>query len=153
MFGIDDAIAAGLKVLDKFIDDPNKRAEAAHALNMALVGLDAGQQQVNKAEAAHGSVFVAGWRPAIGWTCAIALFTYYVPYVLTATALWAWQVIQSGRLLDRPDLGVADLIGLVFAMLGMSTLRTVEKRDGTAAAGVAGSGGLIGMAKRFIGGG
>lgn len=94
--------------------------------------IDLAQIDLNKTEAATGSLFIAGWRPAIGWTCAIALFCYYVPYVLAATVLWVWQVIQTGQLLSRPDLGIADLIGLVMAMLGMSTLRTAEKVKGVA---------------------
>lgn len=88
---------------------------------------DLAQIDLNKTEAATGSLFIGGWRPAIGWTCAIALFCYYVPYVIAATVLWIWQVIQTGQLVTRPDLGIADLLGLVFAMLGMSTLRTAEK--------------------------
>lgn len=93
---------------------------------------DLAQIDLNKTEAATGSLFVGGWRPAIGWTCAIALFCYYVPYVLAATVLWIWQVIQTGQLVTRPDLGIADLLGLVFAMLGMSTLRSAEKLKGVA---------------------
>lgn len=89
--------------------------------------IDLAQIDLNKTEAATGSLFNGGWRPAIGWTCAISLFCYYVPYVLAATILWVWQVIQTGQLVVRPDLGIADLMGLVMAMLGMSTLRTVEK--------------------------
>lgn len=94
--------------------------------------IDLAQIEVNKIEASTGSLFNGGWRPAIGWTCAISLFCYYVPYVLAATILWIWQVIQTGQLVTRPDLGIADLIGLVMAMLGMSTLRTAEKVKGVA---------------------
>jgi hypothetical protein len=95
--------------------------------------MDLAQVELNKVEAATGSLFNGGWRPAIGWTCAIALFCYYVPYVLAATALWVVQVWGTGTLLPRPDLGIADLLGLVFAMLGMSGLRTIEKSRGIAA--------------------
>lgn len=94
--------------------------------------VDLAQVDVNKTEAAHGSLFVAGWRPAVGWTCAIALFCYYVPYILAATVLWVVQVWTTGQLVARPDLGIADLMGLVFALLGMSTLRTLEKAKGVA---------------------
>lgn len=94
--------------------------------------IDLAQLEVNKAEAASGSLFNGGWRPAIGWTCALSLFCYYVPYVLAATILWIVQVVQTGTLMPRPDLGIADLLGLVFAMLGMSSLRTAEKMKGIA---------------------
>lgn len=95
--------------------------------------IDLAQIDVNKTEAATGSLFAGGWRPAIGWTCAVALFCYYVPYVLAATVLWVIQVIQTGQLVNRPDLGIADLLGLVFSLLGMSTLRTVDKVKGVEA--------------------
>lgn len=87
----------------------------------------AGQVETNKLEAQNSNLFVAGWRPAIGWTCAIALFCYYVPYVLAATVLWIMQVLQKGELVTRPDLGIADLMALVIGMLGLGTMRTVEK--------------------------
>ena len=95
--------------------------------------IDLAQLEVNKAEAATGSLFNAGWRPAIGWTCALSIFCYYVPYILAATFLWVVQVVHTGTLLPRPDLGIADLLGLVFSMLGMSGLRTAEKMRGIAA--------------------
>lgn len=73
-----------------------------------------------------------GWRPAIGWSCAAALFTYYVPYSLIATGVWAYQCIHTGALVSRPDLGIADLMSLVFAMLGIAGMRTAEKLSGKA---------------------
>lgn len=92
--------------------------------------VDLAQIEVNEAEAATGSLFNGGWRPAIGWTCALALFCYYVPYILAATVLWVATVVQTGQLVSRPDLGIADLLGLVLSMLGMSTLRTAERFKG-----------------------
>lgn len=94
--------------------------------------IDLAQIEVNKTEAASASTFTSGWRPAIGWVCAMSLFVYYVPYCVVATALWAHQVWVSGQLVTRPDLGIADLLGLVGAMLGLSTLRTAEKFKGVA---------------------
>ena len=125
--GIGSVIESVGKVADDLITTEKEKRELDLREREIDQKLDLGQIEVNKTEAQHASMFVAGWRPAIGWTCAIALFTYYVPYVLAATALWVWQVIQTGQLVQRPDLGIADLLGLVFAMLGMSTLRTAEK--------------------------
>lgn len=118
--------------------DPNKRAEQLEKLErlrqdgdlaklQAEVSLLLSQVELNKAEAQHPSVFVAGWRPAIGWVCAISLFTYYVPYCLAAVCIWIYQCVQHSTLLERPDLNIADLIGLVSAMLGVSIPRTIEK--------------------------
>lgn len=131
------------KVLDNVIPDPNKAAEAKFkVLELADKAegreLDAslqvilGQLRVNEAEAKSGSLFIAGWRPAIGWTCAVSLFCYYVPYCIVATVIWAMHCIDKGALVARPDLGIADLIGLVLAMLGIAGLRSHDKVKGIA---------------------
>ena len=65
-FGIDDAIAAGLKVLNKFVPDPEAREKAEVELRNSLQAWDKGQTDVNAVEAANPSVFVSGWRPFIG---------------------------------------------------------------------------------------
>jgi len=131
--GIGTIIESVGKVAGDLITTDKERLEMALREKELDQRLDLAQIDLNKTEASTGSLFIAGWRPAIGWTCAIALFCYYVPYVLAATVLWVAQVVQTGQLVTRPDLGIADLLGLVFAMLGMSTLRTAEKVKGVAA--------------------
>lgn len=130
--GIGSIIESVGKVADDLITTDKERIELELEGRKIDQAVDLAQIEVNKAEAANASVFTSGWRPAIGWTCAISLFCYYVPYVTAATALWVWRVIQTGELVARPDLGIADLLGLVFSMLGMSTLRTSEKFKGVA---------------------
>lgn len=121
--------------------DPEKAAEAQLELLKltqsgelaelaAATDLAKGQLAVNAAEATSTNLFVSGWRPAVGWTAAISLFTYYVPYCLVATYVWAHQVWISGQLVSRPDLGITDLLGLVAGMLGMAGMRTFEKIRG-----------------------
>lgn len=133
----------GSKIIDRVFPDKEKAAEAKLKLlelqqSGELAQLTAetdiakGQIEVNKVEAASSNLFVSGWRPAVGWVAAIALFTYYVPYCLVATGIWAYQVVHQGSLVPRPDLGITDLLGLVGGMLGLATLRTVEKRSGVA---------------------
>lgn len=126
-FGIDDAIAAGLTVLDKFIPDPEARAKAEEALRNALLSWDQGQMQVNAAEAASRSLFVAGWRPFIGWVCGATLAWQYV---LVPLALWAAAI--GGVHLPTPPSLDDILWQLMFAMLGMGGLRTFEKIKGVA---------------------
>lgn len=122
MFGIDDAIAAGLKVLDKFIPDPAAKAEAAAALRSDLQQWDRAQTDVNAAEAQNQSLFVAGWRPAIGWICAAALgYTYMlVPFMGMIFA-------TTGHPLPKLPVLDGNLYELMFGMLGMSGIRTYEK--------------------------
>jgi len=103
-------------------------AELIRASNEAALA----QVEVNKVEAAHSSVFVAGWRPAIGWVCAAAMALYYIPMALVGTGLWVWACIQAGAIVPRPEMGIVEIIGLVTSLLGMGTLRTTEKLNGVA---------------------
>lgn len=129
------------QVLDRVLPDPKAASEAKmRVLEMAnetdqkeldgTIQLALGQLKINEAEAASPNLFVSGWRPFIGWVCGVALFCYYVPYTLVATILWAVEVWNTGFLQPRPDLGIADLIGLVMTLLGMATLRTKERLEG-----------------------
>ena len=126
-FGIDDAIAAGLKVLDKFVPDPEARAKAEADLRNSLQAWDKAQTDVNAVEAANSNVFVSGWRPFIGWTCGLALAYQYV-----LAPLVMWVVMSLGLLIEPPPKLDETLWQLVFAMLGMGGLRTFEKVKGVA---------------------
>lgn len=142
-----DPITAGFDLLktaaDKLWPDPAVRTE--QLLRLEQLHQDGKMQELqiatsvllaqvdlNKTEAQHPSVFVAGWRPAIGWVCALSLFVYYVPYCLAAVGMWVYECVIADTLLPRPDLNVADLVGLVSAMLGVSVPRTLEKINGVA---------------------
>ena len=135
---IDNPISKGIdlitKVLDRVIPDRAAREKAqAEITTMVASGeIQAmlGQLKINEVEAAHSSVFVAGWRPFIGWVCGVSLGLYYVPMFVIGMALWVWACIQAGGLVPRPELGVAEIIGLVMAMLGLGGLRTLEKFKG-----------------------
>lgn len=118
-FGIDDAIAAGLKVLDKFVPDPEAKAKAEGELRTALQTWDKSQTDINAVEAASPSLFVSGWRPAIGWIGAAGLFYAYVGRPLLAGA-----GVTGLPPLDN------NLYELVIAMLGLGGLRTFEKIKG-----------------------
>lgn len=126
-FGFDDVLGEGLKIINKFIPDPEQRAKAETQLRDWLGSNDKGQMEVNKAEANSGSVFIGGWRPAIGWTCAFALA---FQYVVTPVALWVGDL--AGHPLPKPPVLDAVLWELMFGLLGMSGLRTYEKLKGVA---------------------
>lgn len=125
MFGIDDAIAAGLKVLDKFVPDPAEKAKAEAELRSSLQAWDKAQTDTNTAEAANASVFVAGWRPSIGWICSAALG---YQYVVTPLLMWGAQI--AGHPLPAPPRLDDSLWELMFGMLGLGGLRTFEKLKG-----------------------
>ena len=121
-FGIDDAIAAGLKVLNKFIPDPEARAKAESELRSSLLEWDKAQLAVNAVEAASSSLFVSGWRPFIGWVCGSALaYQFVIVPIGTWLALMVNWAIPEAPKLDK------QLWELLTAMLGMAGLRSYEK--------------------------
>jgi len=120
----------------KLIPDKNARAAAKEQFEaqilVAMTGLVQGQLAINQKEAEHGSIFVAGWRPAIGWICGSALgWNYIVQPIIT------WAAFISGvDLADAPRLDSAELTTILLGMLGLGGLRTYEKRLGVARTGL-----------------
>lgn len=93
-----------------------------------------GQQNIESqaiAKGGMGSLFLAGWRPFIGWTAAWALFVAYIPPQVGKLVFWIMDCIKLGALQEWPATNMAEVIGLVGALLGMGTLRTIEKQQGT----------------------
>jgi len=128
-FGIDDIIGAGLQIINKFIPDPAAQAEAAAQFRAqvlaAATASDVAQGQTNSAEAANASVFVSGWRPMIGWVCSISLAYQYL-----GKPCLSWLFAARGLTLP-PLPGLDDTLWqLLFGMLGLGTLRSIEKIKG-----------------------
>lgn len=122
-------------LLDKLIPDPKTAAEAKiKAIELAqrgeLASLDAdvrlalGQIEVNKVEAGS-DLFRGGWRPFVGWVCAIGLA---VQFVLSPILTWVSLLFGFG--VQFPVLDMSVLLTLLFGMLGLGTLRTKEKLNG-----------------------
>lgn len=118
------------KVLD-LIPDPNARAKAEAEYQREVLEIaakaEADQRDINKTEAQHGSIFVAGWRPAIGWVCALALAFQYL-----VRPFWIWSLGVWMPGVPIPPSLDGMLWELVFGMLGMGGLRSVEKFKGVA---------------------
>ena len=125
----------------RFIPDKNKRAEAKEQFEMqmlaAMTSLVQGQLAINQKEAEHGSVFVAGWRPFIGWVCGVALAYNFIVQPLLLYA--AWLVPEGAPLADAPQLETGELMTVLLGMLGLGGLWTYEKRLGVARTGVKGA--------------
>jgi hypothetical protein len=120
-------------IVDKLVSlipNSNDRAKAKEELEMALMKAvnDAAhdQTEINKIEAASNSVFVAGWRPAVGWVCVLGLGYSYLVYPFL---LW-YSAAYGQDLHNLPKLETDGLYQLVLAMLGLGTLRTFEKVKG-----------------------
>lgn len=103
--------------------------------------LQVGQQAINLADAQSGSNFRGGWRPAIGWSCAFALFFYYVPPIIMATILWSIQCVAV--MWSAPDItqitalpafvktmDIQEILGLVGTLLGLAGMRSYDKKQG-----------------------
>jgi len=115
-------------LLDKFIPDADEKARIAHEL--ATMGEKHAQEallaqlEINKAEAASGSIFKGGWRPAVGWVCASAFAYHFVlqPILLFVVAL------TGTELPTLPEFDMSTLLPVLGGMLGIGGLRTYEKQ-------------------------
>jgi len=127
-FGIDDAVAAGLQVLNKFVPDPDAKIKAEAELRNALLAMDAKQAEVNAAEAANPNVFVSGARPALLWICAIGYGWHYIlyPALFFLGSIFHIQGLPTKSGVD------GGLFELAIALLGLGGLRTYEKIKGVA---------------------
>ena len=100
----------------EFLQEVEKRS---HEINLKQI-------EVNISESKHRSIWVAGWRPAIGWVGALALFYNFVARDFIC---YAMRVLGSGAELP-PDLEIGQLIAILTGMLGFGVARTVEKLKG-----------------------
>ena len=117
---VKDAVGAFLP------EDKNKRAEAERKLEADLAShlakIDMAQLEVNKAEAVHRSIFVAGWRPFVGWACGVALAWNYI-----AQPVLVFTLAQTGNLVELPALDMSQMMPVLMGLLGLGGLRTFEK--------------------------
>ena len=113
-------------LLDKFIEDKDKKNQIAYELSTMAEKhaqeLLKGQLEVNKTEAAHKSLFVAGWRPAIGWVCVLGMAGNFITIPITNMIL---ELIGSG--VTVPLIPTAEMMPILMGMLGLGAMRTVEK--------------------------
>lgn len=112
-------------VVNKIWPDKSEQERAQLAAAVAVVQ---GQLQVNQAEASSPSVFVAGWRPFIGWVCGAALVYHYI-----LRPMLPWLLAFLGKPVPPiPPLDMGDLITILLGMLGLGGLRSFEKTKGVA---------------------
>ena len=84
-----------------------------------------GQLEVNKVEAAHKNMFVAGWRPAVGWVCVAGMAGNFIIIPLANFAL-----AISGSAIAVPLIALSEMMPVLMGMLGLGAMRTVEKAKG-----------------------
>jgi len=123
---IDRLISPISALLDKVIPDKDLKEKLAHDIATMAErhshNIIKAQIEVNKTEAAHKSLFVSGWRPAVGWTCCLGLAGNFlvIPFSNFVMALAGSDIVI--RLID-----VSTMMTVLMGMLGLGTMRTIEK--------------------------
>lgn len=125
-------------LFDKLFPDPSAAADAklklmqlAQAGDLAQLDADMkmaiAQTDVNKAEASSGNSFASSWRPFVGWTCGMALAFKFIlgPAAVVLMAM-------AGHPIVLPDFDFTEMNTILLGMLGLGSLRTVEKIRGVA---------------------
>ena len=115
-------IGPATSLLDKVIEDKDEKNRIAFELSTlaerhAQEALK-GQLEINKVEAAHHSIFVSGWRPCIGWVCALGLL--YNTILSNILGIWV----------EVPEIAPTLLVPVMMGMLGIGAMITVEKVKG-----------------------
>ena len=105
-------------ILDKVIPDKDLREKLSHEIATMADKQMSAQIEVNKIEAAHRSLFVAGWRPAIGWICGLALLYS----TIVSPILGIWFIVT--------EVDTSLLTTVLMGMLGLGAMRTFEKTKG-----------------------
>ena len=106
---------------------PDKSEQERQQLAAAVMVVQ-GQLGINKAEAANPSVFVSGWRPAIGWICGGACAWNWIGLPIAKAAL-----LVAGYNLAMAPADISEMLPILMGMLGLGGLRTIEKLNGSAA--------------------
>jgi hypothetical protein len=116
-------------LLDKFIEDKDAKNALAHEISTMAERhaqeLAKGQLEVNKVEAAHKNMFVAGWRPAVGWVCVAGMAGNFIIIPMTNFGL-----ALANSTVAIPLIALSEMMPVLMGMLGLGAMRTVEKAKG-----------------------
>jgi len=146
---ISAAMDLGKMAISRIWPDPVQQAvEERKLLELAQAGdvaqlnakvqLLVAQMNINMKEAEHKSIFVAGWRPFVGWVGGVALAYQFILYPLM---LWGWAVISPENcnaaleciaIKPPPILQADELYTVLLGMLGIGAMRSYDKKNGTA---------------------
>ena len=129
----------GSKVIDRVFPSPEAAAAAKlELLKMQQTGelaqlaaetdLAKGQLAINQAEAQSTSVFVSGWRPALGWVCGAAFAWNWVGLPIARFGMAVW-----GHPMELASADMSEMLPVLFGMLGLGGMRSWEKAKGVAA--------------------
>lgn len=123
------ALDLGNKLVDRLLPDKAANDAAKAQLTQMVVSGEiqqvVGQITIDQTEAANKSVFVAGWRPFVGWVCGSGLAYQFVFRPLLTFLVLFWRPS-----FQAPTLDMGTLLELLLALLGMGTMRTIDKING-----------------------
>lgn len=123
---ISSLIGPATSLLDKFIEDKDQKMALAHEISTMAERhaqeLAKGQLEVNKVEAASKSMFVAGWRPFIGWVCGVGFLANFILIPMANFGLALAEVSITIPMIDTTQ-----MMPVLMGMLGLGAMRTVEK--------------------------
>jgi len=149
LLGIGEVVAGVGKIADDLFTSDEERLKVSLQEKTIDAQLMQGQMSINQAEAQHASVFVAGWRPAIGWVGAAALAYQFLVYPML---VWLWALLQAKGVIpchidpsvipvekiaqctfrEPPELSADALWVIISGMLGIAGMRSFDKAKGTA---------------------
>lgn len=132
--GIGAIIDSVGKVASDLITTDKERLELELEGRRIDQAIDLAQMEINKTEAQNQNLFVAGWRPAIGWVGALAMAYQFLLYPLL---VWAWVWLQAEQIVPQdvkppPMLDTEALWVILSGMLGIAGMRSFEKTRGVA---------------------
>lgn len=125
--GITNAVMSGL---DSLFTSDEQRAKAELLLNQQLSQPHILQAMANIEEAKHPSVFVSGWRPALGWLCVLILAYAWIFRDLVIIILMLQE--REDIVNQLPATDTSTVITLLLCLLGLGSARTLEKLKGVA---------------------
>jgi hypothetical protein len=128
---LDLLIGPVTSLLDKFIPDTTERNRLAHEISTMAERhaqeLAKAQIEVNKEEAKSTSIFVSGWRPAVGWVCVSGMAFNFI-----CVPLGNFCFSVSGMAVVLPALDLSEMLPVLMGMLGLGAMRSFEKAKGVA---------------------
>lgn len=112
-------------ITGKEVIDPTRLAEIEAKLNELDQALLMAQIEINKAEATHPSVFVAGWRPFVGWICGLSFGWHFLGAPIANFIIRIYKPT-----FELPSFDIQTLVTVLFGMLGLGLYRSLEKKWG-----------------------
>ncbi|MEM7208073.1 MAG: 3TM-type holin [Pseudomonadota bacterium] len=133
LLGLGDLVKGVGSIADDLFTSDEERLKIALSEKQIDADVIKGQLEINKAEAQHSSVFVAGWRPFIGWVGGLALAYQFILYPIL---IWIWAIAQANQwvpadLSHPPELDTGALFAIVTGMLGIGGMRSYDKLNQT----------------------